>query len=286
MTLKEDIEQWRSNILKPLEMMEELRYFADSLCECNLEELNSQFSSMLELCEEALTEVGFLSSRLEDIQRRWGNAKTVVQVALAINAVAAPGDSSITRNLITSLKEVKADAVSFDRKAAQKKLSNVWMTTALGDQGELEVLKTLIDPEGEDRISEQELEQIEVKPSLPHRFLKDPQKPDFYVKSRNLVCDAKAWRKTTVDKNSSSLKDTAEKYANLECLLTGGEARFYFPKDTYEQQKNKLTTLRSELESKYPTVKFRMAPMSVNLNDLEQQRSRFYNYLRYLLFWS
>jgi hypothetical protein len=105
MTLKEDIEQWRSNILKPLEMMEELRYLADSLSECTVDELNPRVSSMLERCEEALTEVGFLSSRLEDIQRRWGNAKTVVQVALAINAVTNPGDFFQEKNVCNDPKK-------------------------------------------------------------------------------------------------------------------------------------------------------------------------------------
>ncbi|GEM_PF-3148932 len=288
MTILEEYNELQSNLSQAVDMLAEAQSRAKGLhLECDYYELDREISQIIGICYDGLIRLNTSLNQIEMIQTMIGTQSsfaTVVQAALAINAVTAPGDSSITRNLITSLKEVKADAASFDSKAAQKKLSNVWITTALGDQGELEVLKMLIDPEGEERISEQELEQIEVKPSLPHRFLKDLQKPDFYIKSRNLVCDAKAWRKTTLDKNFSSFKDTAEKYANLECLSKGGEVRFYFPKDTYEQQKSKLATLRSELESKYPTVKFRMAPMSVTLNDLEQQRSRFYNYLKYLLF--
>lgn len=72
MTLRDDIEQWRSKIAQLLEAMDEVRASADRLSECYASELDWQFSTLLEMCEESLSQVERLREELEEIQSRWG----------------------------------------------------------------------------------------------------------------------------------------------------------------------------------------------------------------------
>jgi hypothetical protein len=72
MALRDDIEQWRSKVAQLLEAMDEVRACADRLSECPTYELDWQFSTLLEMCEESLSQVGCLREELEEIQSRWG----------------------------------------------------------------------------------------------------------------------------------------------------------------------------------------------------------------------
>lgn len=72
MTLRDDIEQWRSKVAQLLEAMDEVRACADRLSECPTYELDWQFSTLLEMCEESLSQVERVREELEEIQSRWG----------------------------------------------------------------------------------------------------------------------------------------------------------------------------------------------------------------------
>lgn len=130
----------------------------------------------------------------------------------------------------------------------------------LGDLGELAVLDMLFDPTGEDRLNEQEMDEIQIKPDLLSRITDNPQNPDFYIPSRNLVIDAKAWKRS----NNSNLRAVINKYVNLEVLNQGGEVRLYFPSDTYQQYQ----TLLEKLPTQIGSVRVRAVPMTPTYKDL------------------
>ncbi|MEP0811617.1 hypothetical protein [Coleofasciculus sp. FACHB-SPT9] len=145
----------------------------------------------------------------------------------------------------------------------------------LGDLGEITVFKMLVDTTGEDRLSEQELETIRIKPFLASRINNNDQNPDFYIPSRNLVVDAKAWKKL----GSSNLHKVIQKYVNLECLSQGGEVRLYFPSDTYQQYHTPLGKLPTQIGS----VRIRAVPMEATYKDLTSQREIILMYLKSLI---
>ncbi|XZN93737.1 MAG: hypothetical protein ACM65M_13340 [Microcoleus sp.] len=72
MALRDDIEQWRTKVAQLLEAMDEVRACADRLSECPASELGWKFSTLLEMCEESLSQVERLREELAEIQSRWG----------------------------------------------------------------------------------------------------------------------------------------------------------------------------------------------------------------------
>jgi hypothetical protein len=149
------------------------------------------------------------------------------------------------------------------------------LNQVLGDLGEINVLKMLVDPMGEDRLSEQEINEIQIKVSLKSLISNKDQKPDFYVPSRQLVIDSKAWKILGI----SNLNEVIQKYVNLECVQQGGEVRLYFPSDVYEQKK----TLLNKLPKQVNNVKVRTAPMEITYAELNSQRKIMLMYLRTLI---
>ena len=281
MALRDDIEQWRSKVAQLLEAMEELRACANRLSECPTYELDWQFSTLLEMCEERLSEVERLREELEEIQSRWGFGTIKNQQFLAsiihptINLANTSADTSIITDIITDLKK---------NPLVYKTLP--WLKM-LGDAGELAVWKVLLDVDSEDNLDWSE---VQIKPKLESNSGKELN-PDFYVSSCHLICDAKAWKpahpelgkKSSVELNVKILKETAEKYADAKCLNNGGEMRLYFPEDTYNQQKSILDKLESEVQSKFSNVKIKMCPIpGVTYQDLSRLTGFRYTFLKWL----
>ena len=145
----------------------------------------------------------------------------------------------------------------------------------IGDLGEINVLKILVDSNNKDNLSELEIENIQIKSSLASKISNRNPSPDFYIPSRNLVVDAKAWKKISI----SNINEVIQKYVNLECLDQGGEVRFYFPSDVYAQKQ----TLLSKLPEQINNVKIRTMPMEITYQDLISQRTIMESYLKSLL---
>ncbi len=145
----------------------------------------------------------------------------------------------------------------------------------LGDLGEINVLKMLVDPMGQDRLSEQEINEIQIKTSLKSLISNRNPEPDFYVPSRRLVIDAKAWKSLGI----SNLNKVIQKYVNLECVQQSGEVRLYFPSDVYEQNQ----TLLSKFPKQVNNIKVRIAPMEITYVELDSQRKIMLMYLRSLI---
>ena len=188
-----------------------------------IEEVKTVLREILELCDEANEHLKDSRQHSETIRAMLGVNNLFLSAAsmglspnVALKISEIPTDTWAIRNIITELKAIGVDIADFDLKKAKQQLSNVWTTTALGDQGELEVLKSLLD-EGHD------MEKIAIKPHLgKHR-------PDFYIEEASLICDSKAYKRIH---NVSNLQKVVKDYSEL--LKNGGEVRLYFPKDTYE----------------------------------------------------
>lgn len=274
-TLRDEIEQWHSNIALVLEGMEYIRDLADRLSECPAGELSSLLSRLQELCEESLIEVERLSREIKETQSRWGSESFVASIIFpTISLANTSADSYMISSIITDLTK---------NPLAYKTVP--WLKM-LGDGGELAVWKLLLDPDREDKLDWSE---VEIKPKLEYKSGSKPAEPDFYIPSRKLICDAKAWKPADIDKgkkssveiNPQSLKKAADKYAR--CLNDGGEVRLYFPEDTYNQQKPLLERLQSEVQSEFSKVSINMCPIpGVTYNDLSRQIKFRYTFLKWL----
>jgi hypothetical protein len=179
-------------------------------------------------------------------------------------------DSSLIYNL--DLEQRLSDltqnpASGYYKKFPEKKV--------IGDLGEINVLKILVDPNSNDNLSQEEIENIQIKPSLASKISSRNSSPDFYISSRNLVIDAKAWKNISI----SNINEVIQKYVNLECLDQGGEVRFYFPSDIYAQKQ----VLLSKLSEQINNVKIRTMPMENTYQDLISQRTIMESYLKSLL---
>ncbi|WP_261263977.1 hypothetical protein [Laspinema olomoucense] len=277
MPLRDDIEQWQGNVMKLQEGMEEMRYLTNRVSECPEYELAVLFSRMSELCWESLTQVESLKKELAEIQSRWGGGSILGSIIFpTISLANTSADSTMISSIITDLTK---DPLAY------KTLP--WLKM-LGDAGELALWKILLDPEGKEQL---DLSEVNLKPQLEYDPKKSPVKPDFYIPSRKLICDAKAWQPADIDKgkkssveiNPQSLKKAASNYAR--CLKDGGEVRLYFPEDTYYQQKERLDILSSEVQSEFSNVKINMLPMpGVTHKDLTRQTQFRYTFLKWLAF--
>ncbi|MBD2546825.1 hypothetical protein [Planktothricoides raciborskii] len=275
MTLRDDIEQWRRNVVTLQEGMEEIRYLSNRISECPIDELRFLLSQVSELCQESLTQVEYLRENLADIQSRWGSGTILGSIIFpTISLANTSADSAMISSIITDLSKNP-----FAYKAIP------WLKM-LGDSGELVLWKILLDPEGKEKL---DLSEVEIKPKLEYDPAKKPAEPDFYIPSRKLICDAKAWKPADIDKgkkssveiNPQSLKCAASKYAR--CLKDGGEVRLYFPEDTYHQQKERLDMLSSEVQSQFSNVKINMLPMpGVTHKDLNRQTQFRVTFLKWL----
>jgi len=233
------------------------------------EEAKTVLREILELCDEANEHLKASQQHSEMIRAMLGVSNLFLSaismglppnVAMRISEV--PSDTWQIRNIITELKAIDVDIADFDLKKAKQQLSNVWITTALGDQGELEVLKSLLD-EGH------EMEEIAIKPHLGKK------RPDFYIEDTSLICDSKAYKNIH---NVSDLRKVVQTYSEL--LPNGGEVRLYFPKDTYERSAKELLVKLGSQDLN--GVKVSVFSMDKTHSELGDSLKFLYSYLPYI----
>jgi hypothetical protein len=137
MTLRDDIEQWRGNVVRLQEEMEEIGYLSNRVSECPLYELGSLLSQLSEMCEESLTQVEYLRDELAGIQSRWGGGSFLGSIIFpTISLANKSADSAMISSIITDLTQ---------NPLAYKTLP--WLKM-LGDSGELALWKILLDSDG------------------------------------------------------------------------------------------------------------------------------------------
>ncbi len=264
MSILEDCRNLHSLIIQSYERSTEASSKINNLQYSELYEISIKVQDVTEMCGEVLTTLSEILVLGNSIQSMTGIFNFLSSTSL-ISTVVVPlirtgYDESVIYNndLVQRTTDLKENPVSpYYKKPPVKKV--------LGDLGELVVLKMLIDPEGEDNL---EISGIEIKTSLLSKFNNKIQNPDFYIPSRNLVIDAKAWRKFS----RNNLEKVVEKYTDLVCLDKGGEIRFYFPIDTYQ-----------EYESIVRGIRVRTVPMSATYSDLTWQRELMFLYLKTLM---
>jgi len=295
MPLSDDIEEFRRNVAKAIEELEEVRNISDRLGELTVDDIRHNLSKLEVLCEEISVKIKQARDQLTEINNQWGSVpfKTFsntennyknsdlenslnrinsffvssiqvgLPIGLVLDSIGLVLDFDILRNLITSQSALSGTASQEDQKAALQSLSRTWKTIALGDQGELSTLKALLD-------SGISPESIVIKPSLTNR-LGEKACPDFYCKSERLICDAKAWKGIY---SINNLQEVVNKYA--ACLEDGGEVRLYFPSDTYTSHINIL----NQLSSPSPSIKVTVYPMPETHKELEWRKELFYHYIK------
>lgn len=276
MGIQQECDVLQSMLSQVLDSLAEVQTRAKSLQDGDIYELNREISDILEICCEQMSRLKTSQNQIELIQEMIGNQSFLASIILpTISLANTYADTSIITSIITDLK---------NNPLAYKTLP--WLKM-LGDSGELAVLKVLLNADSEDQLDWSE---VQIKAKLESNSGKELN-PDFYVSSCHLICDAKAWkpanpelgRKSSVELNVRSLKETAEKYADAKCLNDGGEMRLYFPEDTYNQQKSLLDKLESEVQSKFSNVKIKMCAIpGVNYQDLSRQTRFRYTFLKWL----
>jgi hypothetical protein len=241
----------------------EAKTTASNLQSTELENLSVETQFIIEKCHELLGNLVTIIDISDSIQSKIGVFEFLSSSGLISTAVPTvmntANDASImyiadSEQRLTDLK--KNPSSDYYKNPPRKKV--------LGDIGELSVLKMLIDPDGEDKL---DWTDIQIKQSLKSRITDIDQKPDFYIPSRNLVVDAKAWKIFGL----SNLQKVIHKYTNLECLAEGGEVRFYFPSDTYQKY-----------ETLVGSVVVRTFPMQATYRELNWQRELMFTYLKFL----
>ncbi|MEG3843786.1 hypothetical protein [Microcoleus sp. herbarium14] len=310
MTLRDDIEQWRSKVAQLLEAMDEVRACADRLSECPTYELDWQFSTLLEMCEESLSQVERLREELEEIQSRWGFgtirnqkflasvispttklANTTVNDASIQDAIAKSEiflttaiASGVPTWLALELANIPGDSwMLYENPNATERLTDLTQNPASeyyqkkpstqlqGDQGELALLKMLLDFDDTENL----LSSLQIKPKLNFKNGKDYCKPDFYLTSHRLICDAKAYKRSSIN----GIKTAAKKYVNYLQENGGGEVKFYVPRDTYAKSQHKLNRLQSQQNGVNVTIH----PMTIDYEHILWKKELIYTYLKSLL---
>ena len=309
-TFTEDIEQWRSQVAQLLEAMEEIRSCTDRLSECPSDELSSLLSMLFEMCEEAQIKVDHLTEELAEIQSRWGfgtignqsfsRSKIYPQDKLAntaLNDAVFQNAMAQTENYLTTaiasglpvwlaleLANIPGDSwILYENSNAAERLTDLTQNPASdyyqkkpskqlqGDQGELALLKMLLDSDDIENLQSS----LQIKPTFYFKNGKDYCKPDFYLKSHRVICDAKAYKPSSLN----SIKKAAKKYVNYLQENGGGEVRFYVPRDTYVKSQDKLNRLQTQENGVNVTIH----PMTIDYESILWKRELVYTYLKSLL---
>ncbi len=73
MPLADDIEEFRRNVAKAIEELEEVRDVSDKLTECTVDEMHRHLTQLQDLCEQASIEIKRASDQFIEINTRWGS---------------------------------------------------------------------------------------------------------------------------------------------------------------------------------------------------------------------
>lgn len=311
MALRDDIEQWRTKVAQLLEAMDEVHACADRLSECPASELGWKFSTLLEMCEERLSEVERLREELAEIQSRWGfgamrNQSFLASIIhptiklantaindLSIQDAIAKSEiflttaiaSGVPTWLALELANIPGDSwMLYENPNATERLTDLTQNPASdyyqqkpdkklqGDQGEVALLKMLLDSDNIENLQSS----LQIKPKLHFQNGKDyPCEPDFYLTSHRVICDAKAYKPSSIN----GIKAAAKKYVNYLQENGGGEVKFYVPRDTYAKCQHKLNRLQSQENGVNVTIH----PMTIDYEHILWKKELVYTYLKSLL---
>jgi hypothetical protein len=73
MPLADDIDEFRRNVAKAIEELEEVRSVSDKLTECTVDEIHCHLTQLQDLCEQVSIEIKRAAGQLIEINVRWGS---------------------------------------------------------------------------------------------------------------------------------------------------------------------------------------------------------------------
>jgi hypothetical protein len=73
MPLADDIEEFRRNVAKAIEELEEVRSVSDKLTACAVDEIHRHLTQLQDLCEQASIEIKRATEQLIEINTKWGS---------------------------------------------------------------------------------------------------------------------------------------------------------------------------------------------------------------------
>jgi hypothetical protein len=73
MPLSDDIEEFRRNVAKAIEELEEVRGVSDKLTECAVDEIHHHLTQLQALCEQVSIEIKRATEQLIEINTKWGS---------------------------------------------------------------------------------------------------------------------------------------------------------------------------------------------------------------------
>ena len=73
MPLADDIEEFRRNVAKAIEELEEVRGVSDKLTECTVDEIHRHLTQLQDLCEQVSIEIKRATEQLIEINTKWGS---------------------------------------------------------------------------------------------------------------------------------------------------------------------------------------------------------------------
>lgn len=305
MGINEECDVLQSMLSQVINSLAEVQSRAKSLSDCGVYEIRREISEILEICFEGRSSLKKSQSQIELIQAMIGNqsfspsiispknqlANTAVNDAVFQNAMAQTENylttaiaSGLPVWLALELANIPGDSwILYENPNAAERLTDLTQNPASdyyqkkpskqlqGDQGELALLKMLLDSDDIESLQSS----LQIKPTFYFKNGKDYCKPDFYLASHRVICDAKAYKPSSLN----SIKKAAKKYANYLQENGGGEVRFYVPRDTYVKSQDKLNRLQTQENGVNVTIH----PMTIDYESILWKRELVYTYLKSLL---
>ncbi|WP_445248366.1 hypothetical protein [Microcoleus sp. OTE_8_concoct_300] len=305
MGIKQECDVLQSMLSQVLDSLAEAQSRAKYLHDCGVYELRREILEILEICFEGMSRLKKSQNQIELIQAMIGNqsfspsiispknqlANTAVNDAVFQNAMAQTENylttaiaSGVPVWLALELANIPGDSwILYENSNAAERLTDLTQNPASdyyqkkpskqlqGDQGELVLLKMLLDSDDIENVQSS----LQIKPTFYFKNGKDYCKPDFYLKSQRVICDAKAYKPSSLN----SIKKAANKYVNYLQENGGGEVRFYVPRDTYVKSQDKLNRLQYQESGVNVTIH----PMTIDYESILWKRELVYTYLKSLL---
>lgn len=305
MGINEECDVLQSMLSQVLNSLAEVQSRAKYLPDYGIYKLRREISDILEICCEEMSRLKNSQKQIELIQAMIGVQSflpsiihpTIKLANTAINDLSIQDAIAQTNNIFTTaiqsgipiwlgleLANLPGDAwILYDNPNAPERLTDLTQNPASnyyqkkpntqlqGDQGELALLKMLLDSDNIENIQSS----LQIKPKFYFQNGKDYCKPDFYLTSHRVICDAKAYKVSSLN----SIKKASKKYVNYLQENGGGEVRFYIPKDTYVKCKDGL----KRLESQENGVSVTIYPMTIDYERILWKKELIYTYLRSLL---
>ena len=305
MGINQECDVLQSMLIQVIDSLAEVQSRTQSLSDCGVYELRREIAEILETCFEGKSGLKKSQSQIELIQAMIGNqsfspsiispknqlANTAVNDAVFQNAMAQTENylttaiaSGLPVWLALELANIPGDSwILYENPNAAERLTDLTQNPASdyyqnkpskqlqGDQGELALLKMLLDSDDIENLQSS----LQIKPTFYFKNGKDYCKPDFYLKSHRVICDAKAYKPSSLN----SIKKAAKKYANYLQENGGGEVRFYVPRDTYVKSQDKLNRLQTQENGVNVTIH----PMTIDYESILWKRELVYTYLKSLL---